>query len=119
MVVDLGVPEDGLVTVAPGEVLGADVLVGVLGALLQRGQVRLVLDVLLVAVVRVGQSSNDNGDGGAGMLVDVRRVSLSIVSCRWSSRMYVVVYQMAVSAGCRRCVVVSSCRVVVSSCCRS
>lgn len=51
-----------LVTVTPLEVLGADVLVGVLGALGQRGHVVPVVPVLLPQVVGVGTGA-DQADG--------------------------------------------------------
>lgn len=57
-----GNSQDGLVTVAPLVVLGADVLVSVLGALLQRRHVGPVLPVLVPQVVGVGTSGNQ-GDG--------------------------------------------------------
>lgn len=53
-----------LVTVAPGEVLHADVLVGVLGALLQRGHVLPVLPVLLPEVVGVDAAADQAGNNG-------------------------------------------------------
>lgn len=60
MVVDRVVPEEGLVAVAPGEVLGADVLVGVLDALLERRHVLPVLPVLRPQVPGV-QAREDEG----------------------------------------------------------
>lgn len=65
MVVDRVVPEQGLVAVAPGVVLGADVLVGVLDALLEGGHVRPVLPVLGPEVVRVGAGEDQAGDDAA------------------------------------------------------
>lgn len=65
MVVDAVVPEQGLVAVAPRVVLGADVLVGVLDALLQRGHVRPVLPVLGPEVVGVGAGEDQDGNDGA------------------------------------------------------
>ncbi|KAL2273449.1 hypothetical protein FJTKL_04515 [Diaporthe vaccinii] len=55
---------EGLVAVSPGEVLGPDVLVGVLGALLQRGHVRPVLPVLRPQPVGVGAGEGEPGDAG-------------------------------------------------------
>ena len=55
-----------LVTVSPEEVLGADVLVGVLDALLQRGHVRPVLPVLVPQVVRIDTGTNQARDSRAG-----------------------------------------------------
>lgn len=55
-----------LVTVSPGEVLHTDVLVGVLGTLLERGHVRPVFPVLSPKVVGVDTSGNqDRNDGAA------------------------------------------------------
>lgn len=59
VVVDLVVPEEGLVAIAPGEVLGADVLVGILDTLLKRGQVAPVGPVLIPEVVGVEASEED------------------------------------------------------------
>lgn len=82
MVVDLVVPEDGLVTVTPEVVLGADVLVGVLGLLRLRGLVGLVLPVLEPQAVSVDTTEDDGGDddvdgelapevtGGSGVVLD-------------------------------------------------
>ena len=61
VVVDRVVPEHGLVTVAPGEVLGADVLVWVLDLLLERS---CVLCVLLMSIP--SQLSVDAGEHKAG-----------------------------------------------------
>lgn len=56
-----------LVTVTPGEVAGADVLVGVLGTLLKRGHVRPVLPMLVPEVVGVHSRENESrGDGAVG-----------------------------------------------------
>lgn len=54
-----------LVTVSPGEVLGADVLVGVLGALLEWGHVAPVLPVLLPQVVGIETAGNHDGNDSA------------------------------------------------------
>ena len=62
MVVDGFVPEQSLVAVAPGVVLGADVLVGVLDALLQRGLVAPVFPMLGPQVVGVGAGEDDARD---------------------------------------------------------
>jgi hypothetical protein len=61
VVVDVFVPEEGLVAVSPGEVLGPDVLVGVLDALLERGHVAPVLPVLVPEVVGVVAREDDAG----------------------------------------------------------
>ena len=53
-----------LVTVAPGEVAGADVLVGVLDALLERGHVRPVLPMLVPEVVGVQAGEEEGGRDG-------------------------------------------------------
>jgi hypothetical protein len=53
-----------LVTVTPGEVPGADVLVGILDALLQRGEVRPVLPVLVPEVVGVQAGEEEGGRNG-------------------------------------------------------
>ena len=53
-----------LVTIAPGEVASADVLVGVLGALLKSGHVRPVLPVLVPEPVGVDAAKKKGrGDG--------------------------------------------------------
>jgi hypothetical protein len=54
-----------LVTVTPGEVLHTDVLVGVLGALLQRRHVVPVLPVLVPQVVGVKATADQAGDNSA------------------------------------------------------
>lgn len=57
-----------LVTITPEEVLGTDVLVGVLGLLLTRVEVLLVLDVLPVGIppqLGVDASNDDAGDSDA------------------------------------------------------
>lgn len=54
-----------LVTIAPLVVLGADVLVRVLGALLQRRHVAPVVPVLIPQVVGVGARSHEGGDNTA------------------------------------------------------
>ena len=54
-----------LVTISPGEVLAADVLVGVLSTLLQRGHVVPVLPVLVPQVVGVQTTANEAGDDSA------------------------------------------------------
>lgn len=54
--------QESLVTVAPGEVLGPDVLVRVLDSLLQRRHVGPVLPVLVPQVVAVGGSDGKGGD---------------------------------------------------------
>jgi hypothetical protein len=61
VVVDAVVPEQGLVTVAPRVVLGADVLVGVLNALLQRRHVVPVLPMLVPEVIGVDGGENQEG----------------------------------------------------------
>lgn len=59
MVVDLLVPEEGLVTVSPGEVLGPDVLVGILDALLEGREVAPVLPMLVPEVIGVQAGEED------------------------------------------------------------
>lgn len=54
-----------LVTVTPEEVLGAEVLVRVLGTLLKRGHVRNVLPVLVPQPIRVGASDGESGNDDA------------------------------------------------------
>jgi hypothetical protein len=54
-----------LVTVAPREVAGADVLVGVLGALLERGHVRPMLPMLVPEIVGVGAGEDEAGGDAA------------------------------------------------------
>lgn len=56
-----------LVTVTEGVVLHADVLVGVLGTLLERGHVLPVLPVLLPEVVGVDATANQAGDDGTAL----------------------------------------------------
>lgn len=51
-----------LVTVTPGEVLGADILVGVFGTLLKRGHVVPVLPVLVPQVVGVDATTDEAGN---------------------------------------------------------
>ena len=60
-----GYVQQGLVTIAPGVVLGTDVLVGVLGTLLQRGHVAPVLPVLGPQVVGVQATTNEAGNDSA------------------------------------------------------
>lgn len=55
-----------LVTISPGEVLHTDVLVRVLGALLERGLVLPVLPVLLPKVPGVDTGQNQAGGNGTG-----------------------------------------------------
>jgi hypothetical protein len=62
---DCGAIETNLVTISPGEVLAADVLVGVLGTLLERGHVVPVLPVLVPQVVGVQATANQAGDDSA------------------------------------------------------
>jgi hypothetical protein len=54
-----------LVTVAPREVAGADVLEGVLDALLEGGHVRPVLPMLVPEVVGVGAGEDEAGGDAA------------------------------------------------------
>lgn len=54
-----------LVTIAPLVVLGADVLVRVLGALLQRRHVAPVVPVLNPEVIGVGTGNGEGGDNTA------------------------------------------------------
>jgi hypothetical protein len=54
-----------LVTIAPLEVLGANVLVGILGALWQRRKMAPVLPVLTPQPVGVGSSDSKGRDDGA------------------------------------------------------
>lgn len=54
-----------LVTITPEEVLGAEVLVGVLGALLKRGRVGLVLPVLAPQPIGVGGRDGESGKDDA------------------------------------------------------
>ena len=78
MVVDGLVPEQGLVAVAPGEVLGADVLVGVLDAVLQGGLVAPVLPMLGPQVVGVGAGEEEAGDDATISLLARGVLSLSL-----------------------------------------
>lgn len=67
-----------LVTVTEGEVLHTDVLVRVLGALLDRRHVLPVLPVLVPEVVGVETTANQAGnDSAAGQLVSVLVVRAS------------------------------------------
>lgn len=63
-----------LVTIAPGEVAGANVLVGVLGALLKRWHVRPVLPMLVPEGVGV-EAGQEEGGGDAA----VREKGLSAI----------------------------------------
>lgn len=56
--------ETHLVTVTPGEVLHTDVLVGVLGTLLERGHVLPVLPVLVPEVVGVDAAADQARNDG-------------------------------------------------------
>lgn len=58
-----------LVTVTPLVVLGADVLVRVLGALLQRGHVRPVLPMSIPQVIGVGPGEREAGTDAASTFV--------------------------------------------------
>ena len=80
MVVDLVIPEKCLVSIAPEEVLGADVHVRVLDALLD-GLVRLVLPVLAPEAPCVDASDDQAGDDDA---VDLSVCCLS--SSPWKVR---------------------------------
>lgn len=51
-----------LVAITPAEVPGADVLVGVLGALLQGRKMRPVLPMLVPELVGVGASEDEGGN---------------------------------------------------------
>lgn len=64
--------QSGLVAVTPEEVLGADVLVRVLGALLERREVRPVLPMLIPKVVGVDRGQSESGDDGAVGSVSIR-----------------------------------------------
>lgn len=66
VVVDGVVPEDGLVTIAPREVAGADVLVRVFDTLLKRGHVAPVFPMLVPQHVGVGRREAESGDAGTG-----------------------------------------------------
>lgn len=68
-----------LVTVTPEEVLGADVLVGVLGSLRLGGKVGLVLPVLEPQTVGVDTTEDDRGDDNA-VLQDSRSELLDFFS---------------------------------------
>lgn len=57
-----------LVTITPLEVLGAEVLVGILGALWQRRKVAPVLPVVSPQPVRVGSSNHKGRDNAALIL---------------------------------------------------
>lgn len=67
-----------LVTISPLVVLGANVLVGVLGALLQRRQVVPVVPMLVPQVVGVGtgeaKGGNDGADGGLASVSKLRDI---------------------------------------------
>ena len=60
-----------LVTVTPLVVLGANVLVGVLSAILQSGHVAPVLPMLVPQVVGVGSGGNEAGGDAAISLLAV------------------------------------------------
>lgn len=69
-----------LVTISPLVVLGANVLVGVLGSLLQRRQVVPVVPMLVPQVVGVGtgeaKGGNDGADGGLASISKLRDISV-------------------------------------------
>lgn len=67
--------ETHLVTITPGVVLGTDVLVGVLGALLKRRHVVPVLPVLIPQVVGIEAATNQAGNDSAAS-------NSSVMSCR-------------------------------------
>ena len=94
MIVDLVIPEGGLVTVSPPEVLGANVLVGVLGPLRAGVLVLLVGYVLPVGIpshLCVNAGDDDAGDGDverklapelarlASVLLDVSTLTVELV----------------------------------------
>ena len=97
MVVDLVVPEESLVSVTPLVVLGTDVLVRVLGALLQRRHVRPVLPVLAPEPVGVGTGGDKAGgdtvegdllpefSGTSSVLLDVLALLDELVLCAGKS----------------------------------
>jgi hypothetical protein len=62
VVVDLVVPEQGLVPIAPAEVPGSNVLVRVLDALLQWWQMRPMLPMLVPQVVCIDSGKNEARD---------------------------------------------------------
>lgn len=64
-----------LVTITPEEVLGPDVLVRVLGLLLQTGAVREVLPMLIPQVVGVDRTEDQDGRNGTRDRLVVRRVT--------------------------------------------
>lgn len=110
MVVDLGVPEEGLrgvsallidreridclietevthlVTVSPEVVLGPDVLEGVLGLVLEGGAVRDVLPVLGPEPVGVDAGEDDGGDHDAAVGVSCPGVLTRVRVCVQAAR---------------------------------
>lgn len=70
--------QEGLVAISPGVVLGPDVLVRVLDALLQRRQVLPVLPVLIPEIVAVRTSG---GKGGDATTVSGGETMVSLRSC--------------------------------------
>lgn len=80
-----------LVTVAPEEVLGADVLVGVLGLLLTGVDVLLVLDVLPVGIppqLGVDAGEDDAGDGDAVDASSVTVPRANGANCRVNANLH-------------------------------
>lgn len=69
-----------LVTVTPGEVLGADVLVGVLGTLLKRGHMVPVLPVLVPQIVGIDTTTNEAGDNSTAEVYQPRWSN--VIRCR-------------------------------------
>jgi hypothetical protein len=65
VVVDLVIPEQSLVAVAPEEVLCADVLIGIFNTLFQRRHVFPVLPMLIPQVVGVDAAEDQGGDDDA------------------------------------------------------
>ena len=57
--------QQSLATITPRVVLGADVLVGVLGALLQRRHVRPVVPMFVPEDIGVGTGEDEERDGAA------------------------------------------------------
>lgn len=79
MVVDTVIPEEGFVTIAPEEVLGADVLIWVLWLLLDGGVMGDVLPVLSPEVVGVDGGDDQGGDDNVDRELAPKFGSLSSV----------------------------------------